>query len=246
LRAPANRDFLDQWSPNLGSCPTSTNYVAPDRFGGVNIPTSYVNGPDLDRDGFPATVTVRRLNVVIAPFTPGIVSTAPDLVLDTDENDNDPNVPALSTYTTPMPLVSGHSMGPDADNDRVPASVTLLKATYTFDRRNGTVSCTTESLDDKGVATTTFLAASQRMGPVQRARALAWMKNLKSGGQFLFPEQQDLADALGMPRMTMSESLALGHLPKKVLAAVERGEILVRPAILLSRSIPFETPEAEE
>lgn len=133
---PLYRELLSSLSPNAGECASSTDYVAPTRFGGVNLPTQMIPGADLDNDDFPETVTLKRQRLIFQPFHHErvVFEPATDLVLPVDPDDANPNVPVLSTVVVPFPVVSSWTFGDDNDKDKVPVNLTLEKTWYTYDR----------------------------------------------------------------------------------------------------------------
>lgn len=127
--------------PNVpGHCASNTNFVPPTTTATFFVPMNVKLGPDADQDGAPSTLTLQGVNLTLNPFRPGLAraSPAPDTVVPADPNDADPNTPLLSVFQVPQPVPIGVQLGPDADHDGLPATVTVLRANVVVDRRNPT------------------------------------------------------------------------------------------------------------
>lgn len=126
---------------NGGECPSNSDYVPPPEYFVVQVPIMAVSGPDADNDGFPTEVQLQRLAVVFGPSSEGAVRTEPGdtLIIPIDAADSDKNTPAESEFTTPVPILIGHEMGPDADRDAAPLHVTLRRQVFTYDRTTPSV-----------------------------------------------------------------------------------------------------------
>lgn len=103
------------------------------------VPTAVVPGADADRDGVPANASVAFTELTLDRRTGSLgMRPASQLVVRLDPNDRDANIPVVSVVRATVP--TGASPGPDADQDGLPATLTLSFTAVTLDRRDPSLS----------------------------------------------------------------------------------------------------------
>ena len=138
----AVHDTINGAYPYLGRCASMTDYQGnPILDRDVDVPTNVRPGPDADRDGVPAYVTVERTRVSFRTWSQSHVQTSPasSILVPVDTRDNDASWPAQSVFTV-GPVPTGGWVGADQDGDRLPGFVYVTSTTYTVDRRDGSSS----------------------------------------------------------------------------------------------------------
>ncbi|HET6403484.1 MAG TPA: hypothetical protein VFH78_02455, partial [Candidatus Thermoplasmatota archaeon] len=100
--------------------------------------SGFAMGPDADGDGVPAYATVEMSEATFDRRDASIsIARAPgaDQRVALDRDDADPNVPLASIVSATV--FTGATVGPDADDDGIPAYVRLEASRATLDRRDG-------------------------------------------------------------------------------------------------------------
>lgn len=136
---PLSRNQLKE--AGVGRCADTNDYVPPEEKHIVTLYSGVVLGPDEDRDGLPAYVTLTSNLVVIDPFqsSKAIVRLQPateTLKQTVDANDQDPASPVPTRIEVPTKVPLDFELGKDEDRDGLPSTLTLKWGTLTIDRSN--------------------------------------------------------------------------------------------------------------
>lgn len=132
------RTVIASTGPLLGhACESTRDYRPTTANATLWLVTAATLGPDADGDGFARQAVLDRWTLTVRPFgVPRLtLGPAPDLVVDLDPDDADPNNPVASALALPASIPLGVASGPDEDMDDVPATVILLRSNLTVDRR---------------------------------------------------------------------------------------------------------------
>ncbi len=118
----------------VDSADNDPDFPVGSHYGPVSVPVYVTPGPDADHDGVPrkATITWDDVSVDRTQAMPvSVTQRMTTTYLDSD--DNDPNEPGQSEFG-PVGIPVIVAVGDDADDDAVPASVTISEMVLTVDR----------------------------------------------------------------------------------------------------------------